>query len=84
MTSAIHSLDQPFILQNVTGQFDDLTSSSPRDASPLGKLQSAHGHVDKSVEDAGTDRRWSAHDHTNPITLESGRSPSNVAPPATV
>lgn len=84
MASATHSFDQAFILQDVARQFHDLTPAPRRDASPLGKLQSAHGLVGKNIKDAGTEWGLSAHDHTNPMRHENSKLPSIVAASATV
>ncbi|SEH80954.1 hypothetical protein SAMN02799636_03973 [Methylobacterium sp. 275MFSha3.1] len=67
MTVATHSFDQTFTLQDTARQFDDLAPSARCDAGPLGKLQSADRLVGKSGEDAGTDRKLSAHDPPSPI-----------------
>jgi hypothetical protein len=84
MAPATYTLDQSFPLQDIARQFDDFAPPPRRDAGPLGKLQSADRLVGKSAQDASADRRWSVHGQTSPIHHDGGRSPSNVAAPATV
>jgi hypothetical protein len=83
MASTTYPLDQIFILQDAARQSNDLTAPPGCDAGPLRKLQSADRLVGKNSQDASTDRRWSAHGHTDPICPASGKPPSNMAAPAT-